>query len=453
MEQPRADAYPALAVPPLTRQGPAASPSPVGLYRAVLGIIAIAVPAMGLVDWEPGADSMAMRLLIGAACATLAAASYRSPWVRDHLRQLLVVVGQGVLAWFLWLAYLHGLTHEDVIGLMPCAAIAPMLVATPAELVAVLASTVVGSAAVSFTVVAPEAPPVAATALLSLLTLGLGLASLGRSRSEAKLAILNQELESRVTARTAELRASLDRVEEIARQRAEAEAEAREASQAKSQFLANMSHELRTPLNAIMGYTQMVREELPAEQSDADADLARVEKAGAHLLSLIDDVLDLSRVEAGQLELQLEPVPLADLVGELWPMVAPEAAQGVQLTTEIPQGLRAHADRDRLQQVLLNLLSNALKFTPHDSVTVGATQDADQVHLFVRDTGIGIAAQILPHVFDRFHQADTSFTRRHQGTGLGLALSQQLVQQMGGQLVAVSTEGEGSTFTVILPAA
>jgi PAS domain S-box-containing protein len=244
--------------------------------------------------------------------------------------------------------------------------------------------------------------------------------------------------------------------------RAAAEAhhrEAEEANRAKSAFLATMSHELRTPLNAIGGYVQLIEMGVHGPVTEAQADaLARIAWSQRHLLRLINDVLNLSRIEAGRVDYYLETVALDEVVKAVMPMVEPQlTARHVRYEVEVPSELVAYADRDKVHQIVLNLLSNASKFTPPEGrVFVDAFPDRDhedRVYLRVRDTGVGIPRERLEQVFEPFVQVDASQTRRAEGTGLGLAISRDLARGMGGDLRARSKEGEGSSFTLSLPRA
>ncbi len=229
-----------------------------------------------------------------------------------------------------------------------------------------------------------------------------------------------------------------------------------EASQHKSQFLADMSHELRTPLNAIIGVSEMLREDAEALKQDVEP-LDRVLGAGRHLLALINDILDLSKIEAGRMELQLEDFALAPLIDSVVKTIEPLAAKnGNQVAVHCDAAIGSmHADQMRLRQALLNLMSNANKFTDHGSITIDAQQPQedgrDWISIAVSDTGIGMTAEQMGKLFEEFSQADASTTRKYGGTGLGLAISKRFCQMMGGDITVGSEPGKGSVFTVRLP--
>ena len=225
------------------------------------------------------------------------------------------------------------------------------------------------------------------------------------------------------------------------------------ASRHKTQFLANMSHELRTPLNAIIGFSQVLREKMFGELNEKQADyLDDILSSGQHLLNLINDILDLSKVEAGRMELQASAFPLAEVVENSLSMVRERATrQGVALLTHVdPSVGLLDADERKIKQILFNLLSNAVKFTPDGGqVTLAARTVDDSVEIAVADTGVGIGAEEQARIFDEFYQVGPGTTQ--EGTGLGLALTRRLVELHHGQLRVESAPGEGSTFTVVLP--
>jgi signal transduction histidine kinase/CheY-like chemotaxis protein len=234
---------------------------------------------------------------------------------------------------------------------------------------------------------------------------------------------------------------------------------AENANRAKSAFLANMSHELRTPLNAILGYSDLLIEEAEdLEQDDFSPDLKKIHHAGSHLLALINDVLDLSKVEAGKMEVYAETFEIEALIDEVCATVAPLMARnGNELVIDRTGELGVmHQDLTKLRQTSLNLLSNAAKFTKNGTITFGARCERDSsgewVTFSVRDTGIGIPADKLERLFEEFSQADVSTTREYGGTGLGLAISRRFCRMLGGDVTVTSVVGEGSTFTIRLPA-
>jgi len=229
-----------------------------------------------------------------------------------------------------------------------------------------------------------------------------------------------------------------------------------EASQHKSQFLANMSHELRTPLNAIIGVSEMLREDAEAAKQDTEP-LDRVLDAGRHLLALINDILDLSKIEAGRMELHLETFPLVPVIKDVAKTIEPMATKnGNRLVIDCPADLgNIHADQTRFRQSLLNLASNANKFTEKGTVTIAANQRQDNgrdwITLAVTDTGIGMTPEQIGKLFQEFSQASSTTASKYGGTGLGLAISRRFCQMMGGDITVESELGRGSTFTIRLP--
>jgi PAS domain S-box-containing protein len=229
------------------------------------------------------------------------------------------------------------------------------------------------------------------------------------------------------------------------------------ASRAKSEFLANMSHELRTPLNAIIGYSEILMDEAAEEGSQAHQDLKRIRSAGGHLLALIDDVLDISKIEADRVELLPEVFPVAELVEGVSATIRPLAEKNKNSFEArcTDQTAVVHADRTRLRQILFNLLSNACKFTKDGKVSLSVTNTERDgrkwVAFRVTDSGIGISKEQQAKLFQPFVQADSSTTREYGGTGLGLVICKRLTEMMGGQIQLDSELGKGSTVTVWLP--
>jgi signal transduction histidine kinase len=228
-----------------------------------------------------------------------------------------------------------------------------------------------------------------------------------------------------------------------------------EASKHKSQFLATMSHELRTPLNAIIGYSEMLQEEADdLGQADSLPDLQRINAAGKHLLGLINDILDLSKIEAGRMDLYLDTFSVAHLIGDVAAIAHPLMEKnGNTLVTHCPEWIGAlHADQMKVRQALFNLLSNAAKFTDQGTISLTVARDADDWLAFaVSDTGIGMTEEQLGRLFEAFSQAEASTRSQYGGTGLGLTISRHFCRLMGGDLTVKSVCGRGSTFTVRLP--
>jgi signal transduction histidine kinase len=227
-----------------------------------------------------------------------------------------------------------------------------------------------------------------------------------------------------------------------------------EASQHKSQFLANMSHELRTPLNAILGYTELMADGAYGEPSEKMlCILKRLEANGKHLLGLINDVLDLSKIEAGQLVLELSDYCIQDIAQTVRSTLEPLAADKklgfkVEVAPQLPPG---RGDGRRLTQVLINLVGNAIKFTDAGEVAIKAEANNGSFHVSVRDTGPGISSADQARLFQEFQQADNAITKKKGGTGLGLAISKRIIEMHGGRIWVESQPGQGSTFTFTLP--
>ncbi|MEM1347471.1 MAG: response regulator [Myxococcota bacterium] len=240
---------------------------------------------------------------------------------------------------------------------------------------------------------------------------------------------------------------------QLADARVDAQAAA-QAAKAQSEFLANMSHELRTPLNTIIGYAELLREEFTERAEDArTSDVERIHTAGRHLLSLINDVLDMSKIQAGRLSLEVIDVSIEEIVGEVRATIEPLIAKnGNAFVTDVPDDIgEMVTDPTRLRQALLNLVSNAAKFTREGTITLRVrAEGADALSFEVADTGIGIPAGQLGRLFEAFRQADVSTTRRYGGTGLGLTITQSIVEAMGGRISVASEVGVGSSFRIEL---
>lgn len=281
--------------------------------------------------------------------------------------------------------------------------------------------------------------------------IGMGVDISDQKQAEEELRKLNNNLERIIAERTAELREAL--------------VQAEAADRLKSAFLATMSHELRTPLNSIIGFTGILQQGLAGGvNSEQDKQLGMVRNSAHHLLELINDVLDISKIEAGQLEVRSEPFELNTVIEEVVALVQPQLEQkGLSLQLRIPsETLGVTGDARRVKQILLNLLNNAIKFTTQGEIRLEVEPDAlypfdsgnrvqPAVHIEVSDTGIGIKPEELETIFQPFRQIDTGLARQHEGTGLGLAICQKLADLMGGEMTVESVWSEGSRFTLHIP--
>lgn len=269
---------------------------------------------------------------------------------------------------------------------------------------------------------------------------------------------LNDALEAKVKGRTAELSVANEELRRTVNELVLARDQAYAASKSMSAFLAKMSHELRTPLNAIIGFSEMLTEDAQAAGDESTVkDLHRIHTAGKYLLGLINDILDISKAQAGAIKFQNEPFQIRELVADVTSMIQPLAEKnGNSLVTDVPADIGTMlADRKRVTQVVVNLLSNACKFTNQGTVTLSIYPEisptTDEIVIQVRDTGIGIPPDKVPELFQEFYQVDDSSTRKHEGTGLGLAIVKRFSEAMGGSVEVTSEAGKGSVFTVRLP--
>jgi signal transduction histidine kinase len=245
-------------------------------------------------------------------------------------------------------------------------------------------------------------------------------------------------------------------LEETNREFEAANVELSRANRLKSEFLANMSHELRTPLNAIIGYSQLMLDGIDGVLNEQQiADLRRVTTAGSTLLGLINGLLDIAKIEAGRMEIERRTIFFDRAVAKVVDLIRPTAeSKGIQVRISVPRNLPAGwADPQRFDQILTNLVANAVKFTERGTVTIGATATSAEIIVSVADTGIGIAPEAQVYIFDEFRQEDASTTRQYGGTGLGLAIAKKLVELQGGRIWLDSKPGLGSTFYFSVPVA
>jgi len=251
---------------------------------------------------------------------------------------------------------------------------------------------------------------------------------------------INREMEQRIVERTAELAAAMEK--------------AQSADRSKSAFLATMSHELRTPLNSIIGFTGILLQGLTGGLNEEQhKQLTMVQGSARHLLALINDILDISKIEAGELSLSVTPFELKPSIEKMVSLVLPLAEKkGLGLNAEIGDDLgTTETDQRRLEQIILNLLSNAVKFTENGHVDISCRRENNDFVLAVSDTGIGMSPEEIPKIFRPFHQIDTGLTRKYEGTGLGLSICRKLLIMMGGEIRVESQLGRGSIFTIRFP--
>jgi signal transduction histidine kinase len=403
-----------------TRAGAAAGGAIAGAAISAMhyvGMAAVRIPAIG--HWD--VNYIAASLVIGVAATSLA---LHIALTRSDIKGYAIGTGIFLVA---------------IVGMHFTAMSAVVYIPDP-------------SVPVSGVVIEPAVLAIAVTAV-ALLIMALGLIG----------ALVDFHLAARASGEAERLRAHIGALEETKRELettsvnlSTALAAADAASKAKSQFLAAMSHELRTPLNAVIGFSEFLTMETFGPLGDAHyLDYARdIRSSGAHLLALINDVLDLSRLDSGQMAIEEDDVEVVDLIGSTLRMMQSQAAAAQialdRFVAAHPPTIRG--DKRRLQQVLLNLVSNAIKFTlPGGNVLVRAFHTGGEYAIVVEDNGIGIAAENIPKAFERFRQLDSSLARRYEGTGLGLPLSQQLIELHGGRLILESTLNQGTTVTVRLP--
>ena len=274
-------------------------------------------------------------------------------------------------------------------------------------------------------------------------------AAVRRAQAEEEIQQLNRELELRVDERTAEL-------ESLNRELTSRNLEVERANRLKSEFLATMSHELRTPLNSVIGFTELLARQKPGPLNNKqERFLKNIDEAGRHLLQLINDILDLSRIEAGRTELHCEHFDVAESFTEVLSVVKPLAGlKRLELATDVPGGIIIYADRIRFKQMLYNLLSNAVKFTPEGGrVWMECVVEEADIRLAIADSGVGIPPEEHQAIFDQFHQAGVTTKGVREGAGLGLAITKRLVELHRGRIWVESQPGKGSRFSFTLPRA
>ncbi|MCP4108455.1 MAG: response regulator [Desulfobacteraceae bacterium] len=269
------------------------------------------------------------------------------------------------------------------------------------------------------------------------------------NKANEMLKVLNDELQAQSDELQAQAQELHAQKTELETQRIQVE----EADRLKSEFLSNMSHELRTPLNSVLALSQLMISRGTGKSPEQETEYLKViERNGRRLLFLINDILDLSKIEAGRMDIYMTEFDPGDVVQQALETVMPIADEkGLKLSVNYDDKLTIHSDEDKLNQILLNLFSNAVKFTKEGEIEIRVWESEGKMSFAVRDTGIGISEKDMSHIFDEFRQADGSTTRQHEGTGLGLAICQKLARLLGGAISAESAEARGSTFTLTLP--
>ena len=268
------------------------------------------------------------------------------------------------------------------------------------------------------------------------------------------VSVVTVMLSERITKSEEALRKLNKELDDKNRELEQANIRLQEADRLKSVFLASMSHELRTPLNSIIGFTGIILQGMTGEITEEQRkQLTMVKNSANHLLSLINDLLDISKIEAGKVELSLEEFRLDDVVREVVETFSPAVSEkGLELLTEVPEGVILFSDKRRMKQVLMNLVSNAVKFTDRGSLNIAARALRDKnLEIRVTDTGIGIKKEDMNKLFEPFQQIDMPLTMKHKGTGLGLYLTKKLAALLGGDISAKSEYGRGSEFTFTIP--
>jgi signal transduction histidine kinase len=412
-------------------------------HRVLLGLVVVALPAFGVVvaandaDFDPG---LWWRLPLSALAAGLLWADVRRPAAREPVRRATLALAVFLLVLFTVRAATLQMPPGAVVALL---LIQTLTAAVLVSWVEVLGYLLIVGAALAWghvQVPSPELPTAVVAVISTTLVLGMGGVSTARARAEGALRAARDELEQRVAERTEQLQ------REVVERRA-AERAASAASRAKSRFLATMSHELRTPLNAVAGYTELVCEELEDREPEAIEDLAQVLQAAQRLTRMVDDVLDLARIESESLELTLEPTRLDACVQSVLQLVETERARRGNRWEQALEPVQWPTDGRRVEQIVVHLVNNALLHAPGTTVHLATYVQGDEAVVEVRDEGPGVPEGLRDVVFERFGRADDSSTRSTDGAGLGLAVGRELARRLGGSL----TLDGPSTFRLRLP--
>jgi len=406
------------------------------VFLLVSAVLNLVLHPMVKASWPDEWDPLGVRVVLSVA-SVLALAATWAPSLRRHASTFAVIIACLLQAWYLHVGHVNGLMVERALNAVMIMVGAAAVCRHLWQLGLFWAVT---TAAVVWAYQGPgvaEIPQFGMHTTVGVIAVGIGLVIHYRSQLEAALA-------SQVAHATA-LSIEVER-------RRHAEQAALQGSRAKSAFLAHMSHELRTPLTAILGYGELLEEELVGTDAEPlSEDVDHILVSGRHLLGLIDEVLDLARIESGKVQLHAKAVDLTGIVEGCLELVGPTAmARDNRLEHAFSDPVAAWGDAARIRQIVLNLVSNAIKFTQSGTVSLTMTQCGDQAVLAVTDTGRGIPDDALPTLFDPFVRVDAD-VGEIQGTGLGLAICRELAERMGGTLSATSSVGVGSTFTLTLP--
>jgi len=421
--------------------------------RIALGITAVAIPATGMLAWstEIVYNPMLPRWGLSLAASLALAGSFLHPTLRTSIRKQAFALATATTLWFTYVGYRNGFTVDDAFGLVALAALGAILVDSRVQLVGFIALSTLALVTVGASI-DTRFPMGLAVLLFICMSAGIGSANLSRQKLSSHLARANSELERAVEARTHELQTSLTRLQAEVLDRERAELLAESASQAKSNFLATMSHELRTPLNAILGYAEIIEEDLEdSGLSQALEDLGKLHRSAHTLLALIDQVLDLARIETGQIRGNPQTMAVRVVVERSVESTRSVWDHGNRVQIDIDPELEAEFEPVWIEQILCNLLSNAQKFTQDGDIRVRARIDESELIITVSDTGVGMPEDAAAVIFERFTQLDGSRTRRHDGAGLGLAICRELTARMGGNIHVESAPNAGASFTVRLP--